>query len=182
MDDTHPHSMAVRLAMEAAGGGSSGRLFTEIREKRGLAYSVWAGYSGIKDHGSITAYAATSVERAQDTLDRLLEELDRLRRGLDPDELRRVKTRSKSTFVMAEQTTSGRAGGIAQDLFIRGQIRSTRQVLAEIDAVSIDQVNALLAEMTMSPLTAVTVGPGPLRWRDLGPAIELTVGKEAVRE
>jgi predicted Zn-dependent peptidase len=63
--ETDPDYYTIRLAIEILSGGMSGRLFTEVREKRGLCYSVWAGYSSLKGHGSILGYAGTSNERAQ---------------------------------------------------------------------------------------------------------------------
>ena len=65
------------VAVEVLSGGMSGRLFTEVREKRALCYSVWAGYSSLKDQGSILGYAGTSNDRAQATLECLIHELYR---------------------------------------------------------------------------------------------------------
>src|SRR6185503_2583070 len=70
--ETSDDYYVVRMAMEVLSGGMSGRLFTEVREKRGLCYSVWAGYSSLKDQGSIFSYAGTSNDRAQATLDCLV--------------------------------------------------------------------------------------------------------------
>ena len=77
--ETDKDYYTVRLAIEILSGGMSGRLFTEVREKRGLCYSVWAGYSSLKGSGSILGYAGTSNDRAQATLDCFFAELHRLR-------------------------------------------------------------------------------------------------------
>ena len=76
--ETDPDYYTLRLAIEVLSGGMSGRLFTEVREKRGLCYSVWAGYSSLKGQGSILGYAGTSNDRAQATLDCFIAELHRL--------------------------------------------------------------------------------------------------------
>ena len=63
VDETDVDYYAIRVAMEVFGGGMSSRLFTEVREKRGLCYSVWAGYSSLKGMGAILGYAGSSNDR-----------------------------------------------------------------------------------------------------------------------
>ena len=75
-----PGYYIARMAVEILSGGMSGRLFTEVREKRGLCYSVGASYSSLKHQASIMGYAGTSNERAQATLDCFLAEIIRLER------------------------------------------------------------------------------------------------------
>ena len=82
--------MVTRMAIEVLSGGMSGRLFTEVREKRGLVYSVGASYSSLKGLGSIFGYAGTSNERAQATLDCFITELHRLTQGVTKEELDRA--------------------------------------------------------------------------------------------
>src|SRR5262245_38188812 len=69
VDETHADYYAARMAVECLSGGMSGRLFTEVREKRGLCYTVGAHYSSFKGIGSIMGYAGTRNDRAQETLD-----------------------------------------------------------------------------------------------------------------
>src|SRR4029079_4109304 len=82
-----PDYYTVRLATEVLSGGMSGRLFTEIREKRALCYSVSAGYRSLKGQGSIFGYAGTSNDRAQATLDTFIAEIHRLQQGITQAEL-----------------------------------------------------------------------------------------------
>lgn len=161
--ETDPEYYTVRLAMEILSGGMSGRLFTEVREKRGLCYSVGAGYSSLKGQGSIFGYAGTSNERAQATLDCYVAELHRLTEGVTPAELARAKTGLKASSVMQGESTSARAGSIAHDVFIRGRIRTLEEVKAAIDAVSVEQVNGYLKANPPGPFTFVTVGPKELK-------------------
>jgi predicted Zn-dependent peptidase len=161
--ETHPDYYTVRLAVEVLSGGMSGRLFTEVREKRALCYSVWAGYSALKDQGSILGYAGTSNDRAQATLDCFISELHRLTEGVTPAELERAKTGLKAATVMQGESTSARAGAIAHDFFIRGRIRTLEEIKAGIDAVTVEQVNAYLKAHEPGPFTIVTVGPKPLK-------------------
>ena len=76
----HPDYYAALGAVNVLSGGMSSRLFTEVREKRGLCYAVWASYQTFKDRASVICYAGTTTERAQETLDVTLRELQRLQR------------------------------------------------------------------------------------------------------
>jgi predicted Zn-dependent peptidase len=161
--ETHPDYYTIRLAVEVLSGGMSGRLFTEVREKRGLCYSVWAGYSSLKGQGSILGYAGTSNERAQATLDCFLTELHRLSEGVTQPELERAKTGLKASTIMSGESTSSRAGAIAHDYFMRGRIRTLDEIKNAIDAVTVDRVNAYLKANKAGPFTIVTVGPKELK-------------------
>jgi predicted Zn-dependent peptidase len=164
--ETHPDYYTVRLAVEILSGGMSGRLFTEVREKRGLCYSVWAGYSSLKDQGSILGYAGTSNDRAQATLDCFVGELHRLEKGVTAAELERAKTGLKASTIMQGESTSARAGAIAHDFFIRGRIRTLDEIKDAIDAVTVDRVNAYLKTNKPGPFTIVIVGPKELKLPD----------------
>ena len=153
----------MRLAVEVLSGGMSGRLFTEVREKRGLCYSVWAGYSSLKGQGSILGYAGTSNDRAQATLDCFVAELHRLSDGVTQAELDRAKTGLKASTIMQGESTSARAGAIAHDFFIRGRIRTLDEIKDAIDAVTLEQVNAYLKKHKPGPFTIVIVGPKELK-------------------
>jgi predicted Zn-dependent peptidase len=161
--ETDPDYYTVRLAIEVLSGGMSGRLFTEVREKRALCYSVWAGYSSLKDQGSILGYAGTSNDRAQATLDCFINELHRLSDGVTQPELDRAKTGLKASTIMQGESTSARAGALAHDYFMRGRIRTLDEIKAAIDSVTVDQVNAYLKEHKPGPFTIVTVGPKALK-------------------
>jgi len=160
--ETHDDYYTVRLGMEVLSGGMSGRLFTEVREKRGLCYSVWAGYSSLKGQGSILGYPGTSNERVQATLDCFVSALHRLEQAVPPAELDRAKTGLKASTIMQGESTSARAGAIAHDFFIRGRIRTLEEIKDAIDAVTVDRVNDYLKRNTAGPFTIVTVGPKEL--------------------
>jgi predicted Zn-dependent peptidase len=162
--ETDPDYYTVRLAMEVLSGGMSGRLFTEIREKRALVYSVWAGYSSMKGQGSILGYAGTSNDRAQATLDTFIGELHRFSDGITAEELARAKTGLKAGTIMQGESTSARAGAIAHDFFVRGRIRTLDEISKAIDSISLDQINAYLKQHKPGPFTIVTVGPKQLKF------------------
>jgi predicted Zn-dependent peptidase len=161
--ETDPDYYTMRLAVEVLSGGMSGRLFTEVREKRGLCYSVWAGYSSLKGQGSILGYAGTSNDRAQATLDCLVGELHRLSDGVNQAELDRAKTGLKASTIMQGESTSARAGAIAHDFFIRGRIRTLDEIKDAIDSVTVEKVNTYLKAHKPGPFTIVIVGPKELK-------------------
>jgi predicted Zn-dependent peptidase len=152
-----------RLAIEILSGGMSGRLFTEVREKRQLCYSVHANYAPFKDQGHVFGYAGTSNDRAQATLDCFVGELVRLSAGVQADELARAKTGLKASTIMSGESTSARAASIVHDFFQRGRIRSVDEIKAAIDAVSLEQVNDFLKKNQPGPFTIVVVGPRELK-------------------
>jgi predicted Zn-dependent peptidase len=152
----------VRIIIEVLCGGMSGRLFSEVREKRGLCYHVSAYYSSLKNRGSILGYAGSSNDRAQATLDCIFDELNRLQEGITPDELERARIGLKASTIMQGESTSARASALAHDWFMRGRIRTLEEVKDAIDSVTLDQVNAYLRAHRPGPFTVVTVGPKEL--------------------
>ena len=165
-----------RLAVEVLSGGMSGRLFDRIREKQGLCYSVYAGYTAIGGPnlpvhaGAIQAYAGTSNDRAQATLDALLRELTIIREGAAADELERAKVGLKAGLVMAGESTSARAASLAGDWLSHGRLRTLDEILAAIDAVTLDRLNDWLAGNPLENFTTVLIGPEKLEVKEMASA------------
>lgn len=157
-----PGSMTERLATRILGGGSSSRLFTEVRERRGLCYSVGAGYTSSLRRAMVTIYAGSTPQRAQQTLDVILEQVEQMRTGVTDAEFARAVTGFKSRLVMQGESTAARAASIAADQFRLGRPRSLGEIAAEVDAVTLDQLNAWLRERPAPPPTLVSLGPAPL--------------------
>lgn len=153
---------AARAAAAVLSGGMSSRLFTEVREKRGLCYSVYAFQETFKDRGTMLAYAGTRAERAQETLDVTVGELRRLADGVTADEIDRVKAGLKSSLIMQEESTSARAGAIATDWYYLGRIRSFDEIQAAIDGLTPAAVRAYAEKYPAKDITLVTLGPDPL--------------------
>ena len=153
------------LAWGAVGilsGGMSSRLFTEVREKRGLCYSVGASYYSLRDRGGVTCYCGTSAERAQESLDVLLAELKRLRLGVAEKEVELLKIRAKSQLVMQQESTGSRASSIARDWYHLGRIRPMSEIKEKIDALNKQAIDTFLANSPEHPLTLATLGQEPL--------------------
>jgi len=158
----HADRTLQSAAVAVLSGGMSGRLFTEVREKRGLCYSVYARYAAQKDRGDVTAYAGTTAPRAQETLDVLTAELRRLADGVDEGEFRRAVVGMKSRLVMEGESTGARAGAIASDQYLFGRPRTLAEDAAEVDALTLDALNDFLKRSPAGRMTVVTLGPEPL--------------------
>lgn len=146
----------------ALSGGMSSRFFTEVREKRGLCYTVYAAYQTLRDRACVTCYAGTTAERAQETLDVMLTELARLAEGVYPHEIDRLKARIKSSLIMQQESSSARSSAVARDWFHLGSVRTLEEVSAAVDALTCESINAYLAENPPRDFTIVTLGPQPL--------------------
>jgi predicted Zn-dependent peptidase len=155
-------SIYQKAATAVLSGGMSGRLFTEIREKRGLCYAVFATYAGQKDRGAVLGYAGTTTPRAQETLDVLTDQLNQLSEGATENEFHRAIVGMKSRVVMQGESTAARAAAIADDLYNRGSPRTLEQIAAQIDALTLEDLNAYLASHRPGDLTIVTIGPNAL--------------------
>jgi predicted Zn-dependent peptidase len=158
----HPDFYSARMAVNILSGGMSARLFTEIREKRGLVYAVSASASTVEGHGYVLAYAGTTPDRAQETLDVLVRELRRLGDGVGDDEVERARVRLLSSLVMQQESTPARAQAIAVDMYLLGRVRSLEEIRAGIEAVTGGGIVDHLRQVPPATLTVATLGPRPL--------------------
>jgi len=153
----------AQVAISVLSGSASSRLFTEVREKRGLAYSVSASYRARKGGGLIALYAGTTAERAQETLDVCLNEIRKLGDTLTQEELVRAKTIIKGRLFTIGDLPEGRASSLIDDLFLQGKARSISEIAEGVDAVTLEHVMTYLEAYPPTPLTLVTLGPKPLK-------------------
>ncbi len=158
----HPDYYLSRGAVGVLSDGMSSRLFTEVREKRGLCYTVYASCHSLKDRGSVLCYSGTTTERAQETMDVIVAELNRLSQGIEPDELDRLKARIKSTLIMQQESSPARSGSIAADWYFLQRIQTLEEVRQIIDALTCERINRYLADHPPQDLTIVTLGEKPL--------------------
>lgn len=159
-------SVLERLLMAVLSGGMSGRLFSEVREKRGLCYTVSAGYRGDRDYGVVQAYVGTTPERAQESLTVLLAELRRVHTPegrVTPEEFERARTGMKSGLIFSGESTAARAAALASDYRRLGRARSLAEIAAQIDAVTLEQLNEYLGRRSMGRITIQTLGPVELK-------------------
>lgn len=149
-------------AVGALSGGMSSRFFTEVREKRGLCYTVYANYQTLRDRACVVCYSGTSADRAQETLDVMLAELVRLAEGILPHEIDRLKARIKSSLIMQQESSSARSSAIARDWYHLGRVRTLSEIGGLVDALSCESINAHLAQDPPRDFTVVTLGPHAL--------------------
>ena len=151
------------LAVEVLSGGMSSRLFKEVREKRGLVYSVFASNYTLKDFGYTLAYAGTTPERAEETLQVLLAELEGIYKGVTSNELERARTGILSSLVMQGESSTARASSLARDTFLRGKPRPLKAVKAEIESKTLADINDFLHARPKPDFTVMTLGPKALK-------------------
>jgi predicted Zn-dependent peptidase len=149
----------ARVAVSVLSGGMSARLFTEVREKRGLCYAIGAKYHGLKYAAGIMCYAGTTPEKAQQTLDVVVGEFNRLREGIAEEEINRAKVGLKSMLILQSESSSSRAGGIASDYYLFGRVRSLDEIKDRIESTTVESVLEFLRKNIFKDFTIVTIGP-----------------------
>lgn len=152
-----------RAATAVLSGGMAGRLFTEVREKRGLCYSVFATYGGETTYGRGIAYAGTTPERAGETIRVLMGELERINTAegaVTEDEFQRAIVGMKSKLVMSGESTGARAGALARDHRKIGRARSLDELAQQVDAITLERLNDYLSRRSLGSTTVITIGPG----------------------
>ncbi len=158
----HPDYFQASGAIGVLSGGMSSRLFTEVREKRGLCYSVYATMHTLRDRACVLCYAGTSAERAQETLDVTVSELMRLSAGVESTELDRLKARIKSGLIMQQESSISRSSSIARDWYHLGNARTLDEIGQLVDALTCESINDYLAKHPPRDFTFITLGPSPL--------------------
>ncbi len=149
-------------ALAILGGGTSSRLFTEVRERRGLCYAVSAGYHTLRDFASAVCYSGTTAARAQETLDVMLAEIARLPGSIEPAELDRVKERARSGLAMEQESSAARAGAIARQWHLLGRVRTLEEEMHRLESLSVESIERRLAAFPVADLTVVSLGSEPL--------------------
>ncbi|WP_435011700.1 M16 family metallopeptidase [Tundrisphaera lichenicola] len=159
-----PDYYQARAMIGILGGYSSARLFTEVREKRGLCYTVYSTYEGQKDRAAVLCYAGTSTDRAQETLDVTLQEIDRLSgRGIEAEELDTMRAGLKSSLIMQQESSMSRAGSLASDWFYLGRVRSLDEISNSLDSLTPASVDDFASQQKTEGMTILTLGPAPLK-------------------
>lgn len=161
--DGDPDAWAHRVAVRILGGATSSRLFTEVREKRGLCYSVGASTALGRERGIMQVYAGSTHERAPRTLECILGELERFERGITADEFADALVGAKAALVMSGESSSARAASIASQLWTLGRPMDLAESAAGFDRLTLAAVNECIARTMGAPWrtarTQVTVAP-----------------------
>jgi predicted Zn-dependent peptidase len=151
---------ALGVLNNVLGGGMSSRLFQEIREKRGLAYSVYSYASQYADAGLFGVYAGCAPGKVEEVLDLTRTELARVAAdGITTEELGRGKGMVKGAYVLGLEDTGSRMSRLAKSELLHGDLMSVDDLLARVDAVTADEVNAVAAAFLAQPMSLAVVGP-----------------------
>jgi predicted Zn-dependent peptidase len=153
----------ARTAVSVLSGGMSARLFTEVREKRGLCYAIAAKYHGLKEAAGIMCYAGTTPDKAQQTFEIILEEFNRLGKDISEKELQRAKAGLKSSLVFSSESSATRAGVIGSDYHLLGRVRSLEEIKQAIEQTTVDSVTKYLKSRKFDNFTALTIGPEQIK-------------------
>src|SRR3954468_6367788 len=153
-----PGYFAARLFADAVGGGMSSRLFQQVREERGLAYSVYASLQPYSDTGIFYAYAATARRESASAAQLIEDVIAKAAEDVTQRELDRVRTQSRAALLMSMESPWGQAHYVARQLSVWGRLVEPSEVVAALDAVTLDDVRAAGARMLGGPRARATIG------------------------
>jgi predicted Zn-dependent peptidase len=144
----------------ALGGGMSSRLFQEVREKRGLCYTIYASAGAYADSGMTTIYAGTSGEQIADLADITIDELKRAAEDMSAKEIERARVQMKAGMLMGLESPSSRAERLARMVAIWGRVPGLEETVEKIDAVTNADVRKFAEHMAVqAPAALALYGP-----------------------
>lgn len=135
-----PNYYRMRAGVGILSDGMSSRLFDRVREQRGLCYTVSLGAHSMRDRGAIIGYAGTTPERAQETLDVTMREIESLIDGIEVGELERLKVRVQSSLIMEQESSWSRVSSLISDWYHRGRVVTMAELEQRIESLQIDSI------------------------------------------
>jgi len=158
---SHKNRFPAYILNSVLGGGMSSHLFQNIREKRGLVYSVFSGLSSFHDAGCLSVYAGTAADKARVVIDLILKEFCELKsKPISADELQRAKAYLKGSLLLSLESSSSRMGNVARQEMYFGRYISLDEIASSVDAVTEEQVQSVAQEFFQPESLAITVlGP-----------------------
>jgi predicted Zn-dependent peptidase len=158
-----PDYFAARLFTDAVGGGMSSRLFQQVREDRGLAYSVYAALQPYSDTGIFYVYAATA-RRESAAAGRLIDDvIAEAAETLGERELARVRTQARAALLMSLESPWGQANYLARQLAVYGRLVEPSEVVAALDSVTVAAMREAGAKLLAGPPARATIGVPAVR-------------------
>ncbi|WP_170790401.1 M16 family metallopeptidase [Ruegeria lacuscaerulensis] len=150
----------AQIYSTALGGGMSSRLFQEVRETRGLCYTIFAQTGAYADTGTTTIYAGTSADQIGELATITIDEMKRAAEDMSPEEVARARAQMKAGMLMGLESPSNRAERLARLVQIWGRVPSLEDTVAKIDAVSTEDVRAFAETMAIqAPAALALYGP-----------------------
>lgn len=154
-----PEFHAASVLSTLFGGGMSSRLFQEVREKRGLAYSVYSFLSCYRDGGLFGIYAGTGAKEAGQLIPVVADEILKVRDSVGEDEVARARAQLKSSILMSLESTSARCEQLARQIMIFGRPIPVAETVAKIEAVDAAAVTTVARRMTAGKPILTALGP-----------------------
>lgn len=152
------NALAARLFADIVGGGASSRLFHELREERGLAYSVGASVSAYADTGIMSIYAATASAQALATLELIEQIVRQTAADASEAELNRARMQAKAGLLHASETSSGTMHILGGRTIVHGRPVAIAETLAKLDALTLDLLRTAGAAMVAGPSARASIG------------------------
>jgi len=160
LDRCDERRYAMGVLNNALGGGMSSRLFQEVRERRGLAYSVYSYATQFAGAGTFGVYAGCQPKRVREVLAILREELGKVaERGLTDEEVTRGKGQLRGGLVLGLEDTGSRMSRIGKSELTYGEHITVTDLLSRIDAVTPEQIRELAHDLLDQPMCLAVVGP-----------------------
>ena len=157
---TDPQAEATRLAAGVLGGGSSSRLFLEVRQRRSLCYGIGAGWTASKHDGYIQVTTGTTPERAKETLETTRATIQSAAQDMTESDIMRTMLQVRSGMVRSGESTRARAGALARDAVLFDAVKSLEDRIALVERVQPDDVRSIAQTWACAEPTMVMVGPG----------------------
>ena len=157
---TAPDRFALMALSTLYGGGMSSRLFQQVREQRGLCYSIFSFASLYSDSGVFSVYAGTSASQANEMLAVAADELASIAHAVHPDEVTRAKAQLRASLLMSRESVSNCGDALARQIMLFGAPQDDAMLLAAIDDVDENAVRAMAAQLITGHTPALAcVGP-----------------------
>lgn len=161
----HPDFYPLSVLSNLLGGGMSSRLFQEVREKRGLVYSIYSFNTAFRDTGLFGIYAGTGEQQVQELLPTIKDVLENFSKSLEDKELTRSKAQFKAGILMALESTSARCEQLAQHMMIYKRHITPQEVIEKVNAVTREDLVRVLPNLMKKTPTFAALGPGQeIRW------------------
>lgn len=154
-----PDFYALSVMSTLLGGGMSSRLFQEIREKRGLVYSVYSYPASFLDSGLFAVYAGTGEDEVEEVIPLVCEETLNVAAAVGEDEVARARAQLKASILMSLESTSARCEQLARQLSVFGRPLPWPEIVGNIEAVDTTAVRRVTRRLTAGPLTLTALGP-----------------------
>jgi len=160
VDRNHPSRYALAVLNHILGGGLSSRLFQEIRERRGLAYSVWSERVAYHDAGFLSVGLGTAPEHVAEVLDIVTDQLAALGAdGVTERELAIAKGNLRAETLLACEDSGARMSRIGAGMLLHGEVLSVDEVLGRVEALTLEDVHAAARDLVAAPRTLSVIGP-----------------------